>query len=43
MWTCSLLKENARKALAGKWLAGVAACMIINLVYFFSNYESDEG
>lgn len=36
MWTCSLLKENARKALAGKWLAGVAACLIINLVYFFS-------
>lgn len=43
MWTCSLLKENARKALAGKWLAGVAACLIINLVYFFSNDASAVG
>ena len=43
MWTCSLLKENARKALAGKWLAGVAACLIINLVYFFSKDASTVG
>lgn len=36
MWDRKLLKTNAKQALAGKWLMGVVACMIYNIVWGIS-------
>lgn len=36
MWNRSLLKSNAKKALSGKWLMGLAACLIYNIMQSLS-------
>ncbi len=36
MWDRKLLKTNAKQALAGKWLMGVVACLIYNIVWGIS-------
>lgn len=40
MWDRGLLKTNAKQALAGKWLAGVAACLILNILDFVVQKEN---
>lgn len=40
MWDRGLLKTNAKQALAGKWLAGVAACLILTILDFVVQKEN---
>lgn len=43
MWDRKLLKTNAKQALAGKWLMGVVACLIYNVVWGISQRYGAAG